>query len=107
MGYSAFTMDANTTKKVLRTKARDNHGHEYTAWIRFEEYCAGTFHNPATGKCDLKKRCDKWVFGCEAGGGWYLSDLLHGCATTLYIDFGQRWYIENFQELMAEAREML
>lgn len=102
--YSLLTM-ANI-KKDLKTRVTDNHGYTYSAWIKFEEYCVGTFHNPETGKCDLKKRCDRWVFQTSAGGSWYLSDVLdaHGA---LYIDFGQRWFITNLDELMAEARKVL
>jgi hypothetical protein len=73
--------------KPLRTKARDNHGYEYRVYLEMD-----------------KDR--KWVLHvADTPGHWYMSTLLEstGLRDRISLDFGQKWDVINFDEIMAEA----
>ena len=75
--------------KQLEAKAIDNHGFEYNVHLALEKYLG----RPA------------WVLVIEdTPGRWYMATILEeGWADLIWIDYGQRWSIVNFIEIMREA----
>lgn len=81
---------------TLKTKALDNHGHRYAVRLVFD-------HSDIMGW--------KWLLRIEnTPGHWYMSTLLeHGYPrqSGIAIDAGQNWNIINFDEVVAEAIELI
>ena len=77
--------------KNLTVKAQDNYGHEYDVTLE---------HNP--------RRNDWTLHILTTGGRWSMSDLeSNPSRDRMAIDFGQRWYCENFAEVLANAQQAL
>ena len=78
--------------KVLKTRAKDNHGYEYTVYL------------------EMDPKDKKWVLHVEdTPGHWYMSTLMESpeLRSTISLDFGQRWDVINFDEIMAEAIDLI
>lgn len=74
--------------KVLKTKAKDNHGYEYEVYLEM----------------DPQKM--RWVLHIgDTPGHWLMSTLLENrhFDSVISIDFGQNWNVINFDKIMAEA----
>jgi hypothetical protein len=109
-------LEQMVAKKKLTTKAKDNHGYEYdvylymnnlpTGWVNPSLINDEEFHN---------EMCFKWVLRITGTpGGWYMSTLLGGdkyatahVGSTISIDFGQDWNCINFDEVLAEAKQLI
>lgn len=96
--------------KTLKTLAKDNHNHIYSVTLRFEELQAGQTRNPENGQWWYAP-CNKWVLVIEGTPGrWYISTLLENdqkFPDGIAIDFGQKWYCTNFQEVLNEAKDLI
>lgn len=88
---------SSSLEKKLKTKARDNHGYSYDVWLVFD-------HSDVMGW--------KWLLRIEGTPGhWYMSTLLeyggYPRGKFISIDAGQGWNVINFDEVMAEAIELI
>jgi hypothetical protein len=88
----------------LKTPALDNHGHQYSVFL---ERKSGDGMYPTTPE-------GNWILGIEgAPGHWYMGTLLEGekqghfRGGRISLDFGQKWDCINFDEVLAEAKEVL
>lgn len=86
----------DATRKKLRTRAKDNHGHQYDVWLEFHP-------SEVMGW--------KWVLRIDGTPGhWYMSTLLEGGyprGNLASIDYGQNWNVTNFGEVLEEAVDLI
>lgn len=80
-------------RKQLNVRAVDNFGHTYAVELELK-------HSPHWGW--------KWVLVVvNTPGRWYLTTLLNDdpdlVRSRLYVDYGQRWMITNFDLVMKAA----
>jgi len=78
--------------KDLKTRARDNHGYEYPVYL------------------EMDQKYMQWVLHIgDTPGHWLMSTLLQSrtIGSRISIDFGQKWDVINFDEIMAEAVDLI
>lgn len=68
--------------------AYDNHGYSYPVLVCPSEYRDGAPVLHFVG----------------APSGWFLSDLRDSKAPTIWLDMGQNWFCNNFDEIMLELK---
>jgi hypothetical protein len=100
-------------RKMLKAKARDNHGNSYDVSLDLAEFESGKTRDSETGEMRYA-RADKWVLKIhKTPGQWYLSSLCAGLSrgrspgVTMSLDYGQNWICTNFTTLLEEALELI
>ena len=93
--------------KTLKTKARDNHGHEYPVHLTLSQGPVGTFGPGLEHLAEQYK--NRWVLCVKnTPGSWYMSTLLErGVQAQIALDFGAGWMVTNFSDVMREAIDNL
>lgn len=84
--------DPNT--RILKTLAYDNHGYEY--WVILERKTSKWM--PTAGP--------QWTLIVDGTPGrWFMSTLMNSenNLEEIWIDYGQRWKITNFGDVLREA----
>ena len=96
--------------KRLKTKAKDNHGHEYDVYLYMENLPTGWCRPDGISDDDFRNTfCFNWVLRIkDTPGGWNMSTLLESsCIETICIDGGQNWFCVNFGDVMREAKPLI
>lgn len=93
--------------KTLKTKAQDNHGHEYPVHLILRQGPVGTF---GPGLEHLAEQyTHRWMLSIKnTPGKWYMTDLIKGAVRhQIALDYGAGWMVTNFRAVLDEALELI